>query len=466
VNPDNPQSTTDWLCDLCEGKVPEATDDGHTYTFKIRKGVEFHDGTPLTSADIKATYDRLAFPAEGVLSNRKASFAMIKAVEAPDSHTVVFRLKYPSGAFLPAIGQPFNFVYAKKDLDKDKHWPEKNINGTGAFRFVQHQPGAFVEGKRYEKYHHKGKPYLDGYKAISAPKMAVRLQAIRGDRASIEFRGFPPKARDDLIEALGSKITVQSGTWNCGNVIAMNSKQKPFDDVRVRRALTLAVDRWSAEKSLGQIALAAVTGGIVMPGHPLAATKEELTKLAGYGDIEASRKEARRLLKEAGAENLTFDLHNRSVDQPYRIVGTWLIGEWKKIGVKVTQKAVSTGPWYDKFRKPDYQVGVSAVCRAVVNPLLDVATYVSHSLSPSNYGHYEDEQINQMYDAMNRTGDLAEQRQIMRAFEKRVLDDQAYWGHAQWWQKINPHRSYVKGWKIAPSHYLNQHLDQVWLDKG
>ena len=73
---------------------------------------------------------------------------------------------------------------------------------------------------------------------------------------------------------------------------------------------------------------------MVFPGHPLAANQEELESLAGYGrDIEANRAEARRLLKEAGVENLEIDYNNRDVDQPYKVVGTWLIDQWKQIGV-------------------------------------------------------------------------------------------------------------------------------------
>jgi peptide/nickel transport system substrate-binding protein len=74
INPDNPQSATDFVCDLCEGSVPKPTNGGKTFTFKIRKGVKFHDGTPLTAKDIKATYDRIIFPPEGVPSARKAFF--------------------------------------------------------------------------------------------------------------------------------------------------------------------------------------------------------------------------------------------------------------------------------------------------------------------------------------------------------------------------------------------------------
>ena len=153
-------------------------------------------------------------------------------------------------------------------------WHKKNINGTGPFTFVEHQPGAFVSGKKNPNYHFKGQPYLDGYKAISAPKMAVRLQAIRGGRAAIEFRGFPPKARDDLVKALGDKITVQESTWNCVLLATPNQQVKPFDDPRVRRALSLALDRYAGSKYLSRIAIVKDVGGVVFPGHPLAANKD------------------------------------------------------------------------------------------------------------------------------------------------------------------------------------------------
>ena len=337
INPDNPSSATDFICDLCVGDVPAPTEGSTKYTFKIKTGVKFHDGTPMTSADIKATYDKIIFPPDGVPSVRKTFYTMVDSVTAPDATTVVFKLKYPSGAFIPALASPFNFVYSKKDLDTNGYsWHKKNVNGTGAYRFKEHQPGAFVEGVRNKDFHVKGRPYLDGYKAISAPKMAVRIQAIRGDRASIEFRGFPPKARDDLVKALGDKLTVQESDWNCANTFVFNNKRKPFDDVRVRRALTMAVDRWNGSKHVSKIAIVKSVGGIVYPGSPLAATKEELQKMAGYGpDIKAARAEAKRLLKEAGVENLKFDLHNRAVDQPYKLVGTWLIDQWRQIGVAI-----------------------------------------------------------------------------------------------------------------------------------
>lgn len=466
VNPDNPASPTDFVCDLCEGDVPTPTDDGKTYTFKIQTGVKFHDGTPLTAHDVAATFNKIVFPPKGVASSRKAFFSMVDSIEATDDTTVVMKLKFPSGAFIPAVAMPFNFVYSKKDLDTHGYtWHKKNVNGTGAFTFVEHQPGAFVKGKRYADYHHKGKPYLDGFTSISAPKMALRLQAIRGDRAAIEFRGFPPKARDDLVKALGNDITVQEGDWNCSLFLTPNQLKKPFDDPRVRRALNLAIDRWSGSKYLSRIAIVKTVGGAVFPNHPLASKKDELTKLEGYWtDIKKSRELARKLLKEAGHPNLKFVLSNRAVDQPYKVVGTWAIDQWKKIGVEAKQDAVPTGVWFSRMRQTkDHDVSTDANCQSVVNPIADISKFLCSA--GNNRANCKDPVLEDLYAKLVKEGDVGKQRELIAAFEKQALETSAQMITSLWWYRISAYRSYVKGWKTSASHYLNQHLDNIWLDK-
>ena len=467
ANPDNLQDSSDFVCDLCTD-MPKPTDGGKTYTFKLRQGVKFHDGTPLTSKDVKASFDRIIFPPEGVSSARKAYFVMVDKVEAPDPLTVQFKLKYPSGAFIPAVATPFNFIYSKAKLDTDVRWPEKNILGSGPFIFTEHQAGALFRGKANPDYYVKGRPFLDGFEAIIAEKESLRVQAIRGDRASIEFRGFPPKSRDELVGALGKDITVQESDWNCQLLITPNHTRKPFDDVRVRRALTLAVDRDAGSKYLSKIAVVRTVGGIVFPGHPLAATKEELSQIAGYWpDINKSRTEAKRLLKEAGiAEGTKFQLTNRNVDQPYSIVGTWLIDQWKQIGLVFEQKVLPTGPFYDNLRsKKDFDVTVDFNCQSVVNPLLDVSKFISASKSESQYGHFEDPKVDELFEQMNREPEVAGQRKLMREMERLTLDEHANNFITLWWYRIIPHRTYVKGWNISSSHYLNQDLSGVWLDQ-
>jgi peptide/nickel transport system substrate-binding protein len=462
VEPENPNSGN-YVCDLCT-EMPEPADGGKAYSFKIRKGVKFHDGSALTAKDVEASFSRIIFPPKGVLSSRVAQFTMVESVTAPDDETLVFKLKYPSGAFIPALATPYNFIYSKAKLDADQHWYEKNVMGSGPFVFQEWQAGAFVKGTRNPNYYHEGKPYLDGFESIIAKQESVRVQAVRGDQAAIEFRGFPPKMRDSLVAALGKDVTVQESDWNCVTIVSPNHAKKPFDDVRVRRALTLALDRWQGSKDLSKIAIVKTVGGVAFPGHPLAATKEELERLAGYWpDINKSRAEAKRLLKEAGVPDLKFTLHNRSVDQPYTILGTWMIDQWKQVGITAEQRVYADGPFYEGMKAGEFDVAVEFNCQSVVNPLVDVAKFRPDA--GDQYSRIKGENLIALHDAMNRTGDAAEQRKLMRQYEKLVVDEQANNFVALWWYRIIAHRSYVKGWKITPSHYLNQDLSVIWLDK-
>src|SRR5262245_33873540 len=464
VNPDNPSSTTDFVCDLCT-EMPQPTDNGLTYTFKIRKGVKFHDGSTLTAHDVAASWNKIIHAKQGVASAGEHNFVMVDTITAPDDETLLIRLKFATLSFLPALADPFAYIYSKKILDQDMHWYEKNIMGSGPFKLVDYQIGQSIKGERNSDYYHPGQPYLDGFVGIFAPKQAVRTDAIRADRAALEFRSLPPSARDQLVKELGDKITVQESDWNCGNVVTPNHQKKPFDDVRVRRALFLAIDQWKGAQALSKIAIIRTVGGIVFPGSPLAATKEELEQMIGFWpNIEKSRAEARRLLKEAGQENLTFELLNRNVDQPYKIVGTWLVDEWSKVGIKAAQKVVPTGPWFDGMRSGEFDVALEANCQNVVNPVADVGRWLPHEVYRENYGFFSDPQMVDIYNRMLKETDVDKARVRMREFEKRI-NDEAHQLAVTFWYRVVPMRSYVKGWKISPSHYLNQDLANIWLDK-
>ena len=257
--------------------------DGLTYTLKLRRGVKFHDGAEMTSRDVKASYDKIVSPPEGVRSYRKGAYRAVEAVEAPDPYTVRFRLKWPQASFLTLLASPYSWIYKADILEKDIRWYERNVLGTGPFKFVEHVKGSHWVSKKNPDYWDKGKPYLDGYRVLFISASSAQVAAIRAERAHIQFRGFSPAERDSLVAALGPKITVQESPWDCVLLVAMNHERKPFDDKRVRKALTLALDRWDASRNLSKIAVVKEVAGIQVPGTQWATPPAELEKLAGYG---------------------------------------------------------------------------------------------------------------------------------------------------------------------------------------
>src|SRR5205823_9443752 len=207
--------------------------------------------------------------------------------------------------------------------------------------------------KENPNYFIKGRPYLDGYRAVVIRDTAPRVAAVRSGQALIEFRGFNPAARDDIVKTAGNQVVVQESPWVCNLTVTLNNEKKPFDDVRVRRALTLAIDRWGASKTLSQISVMKYVGGLFRPGSEFAMPESELIKLAGFGkNIEASRKEARRLLKEAGVpEGFSFTLKNRNVREPYEVTGVYVIDQWRQVGLNVNHVQQEEGPDFNVCRQ-------------------------------------------------------------------------------------------------------------------
>jgi len=451
--------------DVADG-LPQVSSDKLTYTIKLKSNVKFHDGTTLTSADVVATYQKIMKPPEGVTSPRQGVYAAVESVTASDPSTVVFKLKFAAGSFLASIASPWNYLYSAAKLKEDPKFYVKNIMGTGPFTFIEYVPGSHWSGRKFADYFDKPKPYLDAYRAVIIGDPARQTAAIRSKQALIEFRGFTPTQRDELSRALGQDLAIQEASWVCVNYVAFNTTVKPFDDERVRRALTLAVDRWSGGEALSKQTIVKAVGGLMRPGGPFAMSDADLEKIPGfYRDNAKAVEEAKKLLADAGVADLTFKFHNRNITTPYEPVALFLINEWKKIGVTATHEVKETAAYLADLRNKNFEVGLDFNCDYFDEPDLQLSKFRSASgLGKGlNFSHYDDPKLDGMIDAQARETDPEKRKQLVWEIERYAMGEKAWMVPVIWWNRIIPYIATVRGYRIGSNHYTTMDMANIWI---
>src|SRR5215472_5002458 len=283
----------------------EIAKDGKTYTFHLRQGVQFHDGTDFTSADIKATFDRIAKPPAGINIPRTPLFRAVSEINARDKYTIEFKLAAPRSVnfMMSAFASGWNVIFSKKTLEENNYDLRKvfNIPGTGPFKTQRRVENEVWVMERNPNYWNKGLPYLDGIEFYNllpfSPELGSAILSGRCDYIRITDPVTARKAKDTPgLKTTAFNQSVIQGCW-------ANSKKKPFDDPRVRRALHLAFDRPTLVDVVKDVAPMQV-GGFIYPFSDFATPKEELFKRAGYQtDTTAAAKEAKKLLDAAGHPN-------------------------------------------------------------------------------------------------------------------------------------------------------------------
>ncbi len=458
----DPNDTSKVAPDLAESWTESP--DRLTYTFKLRQGVKFHDGSLLTAADVKASFDRIRQPPQGVVSVRQSVYSRIADVTTPDPLTVEFKLKSASPAFLFSIASPFNCIYSATKLAQDPTYPIKEVMGTGPFVFSERVRGAHWTGKRFDDYFLKPRPYLDGFRAVNTSAAGL-ASALQSGQVQAEWRTLAPAVRDQLKTALGDKIQFFTKPYDFLIVVAFNTKKPPFDDARVRRALSLAIDRHQGAQALSRVSSLTYVGATQRPESPWAASEAELATYPGFGkDIAAARAEAKRLLKEAGLENLSLKLVNRNIADPYTSAGIFLVDQWKQIGVTAEHQQVDVAALTTAMRSGAFDAIIDFLGENVDDPSIALARNISADVSTYNPSGFIDRDIDQLYAKIDSTFDRVERTKALRAFETRFLTE-AYQVPFLWLNRTVGMSSKVKGFLITPTHFVNQDLGGIWLDE-
>lgn len=447
----------------------EISKDNKTYTFMLRKDVQFHDGAELTSEDVKATFDRIAKPPQGISIPRSTLFAAVEEITAPDKYTVQFKLSEPRPAnfIMSAIASGWNGIVRKKTLEDNGYNLRRvvDIPGTGPFKSQRRVEAEVWVMEKNKNYWNKGLPYLDGiefYHALPfSPELGSGLLSGRLDYARL----LDPVSQRKVKSTQGMSGTdfyqsVIQATW-------MNTKKKPLDDPRVRRALHLVFDKPVLVDVVKDITPMMV-GGFIYPFSEFATPLAELSKRPGYqADPTAAIKEAKALMKAAGYEKGFTGL-----DFLVREVASFKL--WSQAIQAMLQQALNVqcnirttveSVWFDDIRTGKFDLAIGAV----VSTLLDPSDYFNAWYTKNgsqNYSSWDNAKFNELVPQIDREVDAKKRLELIRQAEMIMEQDPPLLPVA--WEKINDGwYNYVKGHN--PKEYFGIYdvvrFDTFWLDK-
>jgi peptide/nickel transport system substrate-binding protein len=441
-------------------------DNYRNLVFFLRKDVRWHDGKPFTSRDVKYTFDvvRGAPEAQARLraNPRKLWYENVEAIEAPETHTVVFRLKRPQPSLLPMLASGYSPVYPA-------HVPVAEFRtrciGTGPFKLKEHKPGESLEYVKNPDYFVKGRPYLDGIKWIMIKDRSTQIAALQAGQLDVGGSGWN-QANAEAAKGGEARLVMVVSDSNVNDNVLVNFKRPPFTDRRVRLALNLALDRKAY--LVGPRQGAATFGGAMLPrpsgvwGLPEADVK----RLPGMGDPAQQKAEAQRVLSEAGygpGKPLKLVVSTRALGI-YVDTASWMVDQLRQVGVDATLEQIETGVWHPKMSRLDYQVALNLTGIGIDDP--DANFFENYRCgSQRNFSGYCSEEIDRLMVEQSQTLDRAKRLKLVHEIDRRLQQDGARpilgWGkqYALYWPR-------VKNWVQHDNSIYNQsRMQDVWLDK-
>ena len=444
--------------------------DGKTYTFHLRKGVQFHDGAELTADDIKATFDRIIKPPQGVSIPRSILFRAVSEITAPDKYTVEFKLAEPRPVnfIMSAIASGWNVIVRKKTLE-DNNYNLRKVEvypGTGPFRSVKRVENESWVMEKNKDYWNKGLPYLDGVEFYNllpfSPELGSAILSGRIDYARITDPVTFRKAKTTPgITAVDHYQSVIQATW-------INSKRKPLDDPRERRAMHLVLDKPVLVDVVKDVAPMLV-GGFIYPFSEFATPIDQLTKRLGYQpDPAASIKEARALMTAAGyPEGL------KGLDYMVREIATFKL--WSQaiqamlkesLNIECNLRTVVESVWFDDATSGNFDLAIGAI----VSTLLDPSDYFNAWYGkggPQNYSFWDNKEFQALTLQIDTELDVEKRQELIRKAEA-IMESDPPLLPISWEKNIEVWYNYVKG--ITAADYFGLYdivrQDAVWLDKA
>jgi peptide/nickel transport system substrate-binding protein len=373
--------------------------DGKEYTFMLKKGVKFHDGKLFDAEDVKFTFERLMDPKTNIPNIKY--YREIESVEAADSHTVRFKLKNANSMFLFNLARPDSIIINKQTADRLKTAPV----GTGPFKFVEWVRGDRILLAKFEEYHRKGFPYLDRVTFKFIGDQSAQIASLKA--GDVDVIGYDVSPENALLLEKDPKFKVLNGYTTTEVILSTNHTRKPFDDVRVRRAMAHAIDRSALIKG-AMSGYGTPIGSHVDPGNPYYV---DLTNTYPYNPDRA-----KQLLKESGYPN-GFDA---VIKLPERFVYARRTGEivadmLSKVGIRLKIELTEWGQWIDRvFKNADFDLTVIGHSEP-----FDIDIYAN----PKYYFRYDNPKFQETLKKTEMEPDPKIRRDLYVTLQKMITED-------------------------------------------
>jgi peptide/nickel transport system substrate-binding protein len=442
------------------------SEDGTELTFRLRRGVRWHDGMPFTANDVECTFGLLTGRSRDKLRRnpRAAWYRNINYVHSSSDYEVTIYLNRPQPSLLSLLASGFSPIYPC-------HVPATQMRtrpiGTGPFKFDSFVPYERIKLVRNQDYWKSGRPYLDGIEFTIVSSSQTALLSFMAGRFDMTFPWEVAIPQLRQVRRPTSKVVCETTAMNNNTNLLVNRDAAPFDNPDIRRALSLVLDR--------QAFIAAVNGGqgeiggILQPpedglwGLP----PERLLEIDGFGpDVAENRERARALMAKAGygpERRLSMKVATRGIAL-YKNPSQILIDQLKEIYIHATLDVVETSHWFTRLNRRDYTVAVNTTGNGVDDP--DQTFYENFSCrSERNYNGYCNPEIERLFDVQSAEPDLAKRRQLVWDIDTRLLADGAR-PPIMWNRAATCWQPYVKGYlSHVNSMYNGFRLEDVWLDR-
>jgi len=439
-------------------------EEGTELTMTLRQGIKWHDGKPFTAADVRCTFALLQGTGSDKLrlNPRKSWFDNLTEVTTNGDYEITFHLKRPQASFLAMLATGWTPIYP---CHVSPAQMRLHPIGTGPFKFVEFKPNQSITVARNPDYWKKGRPYLDGIEYTIIPDVSTRLLAFIAGQHDVYFGVTIPQLTD--VRAQAPQAICEVNIPNVPRNMLVNPTVPPFDQLDLRRAMTLSLDRKAfndiINEGQGKI------GGVMQPlpeglwGMP----PEMLVTLPGYDpDVGKNRTEARKIMEKLGYgpdKHLAVTVSTRNV-AGYRDPAVILIDQLKQIFIDGDLKPLDTTQWYPMLVRKDYKVALNVTETAVDDP--DPTFYENYVCGAQrNYTGYCNPEVDKMIDEQSVMSDVEKRKRLVWEIERKLAEDDArpilFYPAAAYCRKPE-----FKGFvAMVNSIYNNSRFEDLWLDK-